>query len=98
MRSDIFKRNGDEHIIMMNESTITIKDIDDKLNDVKNIIEKYIDANFYSLRISYKKVYCQGKYKSTIAREFIHNGHTYSLDSNGLMYFGYGDKELILTD
>ena len=36
-----FKRNGDEHIIMMNELLIEIKDINKKIEKVKNIIEKY---------------------------------------------------------
>ena len=37
-----FKRNGDEHIIMMNGLSINIKDINEKIKEVKNIIEKYI--------------------------------------------------------
>ena len=93
-----FKRNGDEHIIMMNGLSIKIKDMNEKIKEVKNIIEKYGAADFYSFGISYEKVYCQGKYKSTIAKELINYGYTYSFDTNGFMLFNYGNKEVTLTD
>lgn len=93
-----FKRNGDEHIIMMNGLSIEIKDMNEKIKEVKNIIEKYGAADFYCFGISYEKVYCQGKYKSTIAKELINCGYTYSFDTNGFMCFNYGDKEITLTD
>ena len=91
-----FKRNGDEHIIMMTGLSIVIKDMNEKIKKVKNMIEKYGAADFYFFGISYEKVYCQGKYKSTIAKELINCGYTYSFGTNGFMCFNYLDKEIIL--